>query len=115
VEQPSEPVDSEQVQMPSFGTTLQLIDYNDDDNDTLDAQQPTTVSPSPPPRRYLERHQQSPACYNDFVPQVNCKPRRLLQRGDSVAHVLSRVHNKLLVLLFGQQIELSVNRLVIDT
>ena len=70
VEQSSGSVDDEQVWMPSIGTNLQLIDYDDDDGNgqTLDTQQPTAVSPLPPPRRYPERHQQPPAHYNDFVP-----------------------------------------------
>ena len=72
VEQSSETVDNEQVQTPSIGTNLQLIDGDDDDDDgnrqTVDSQLLTTASPLPPPRRYPERHRQPPARYNDFVP-----------------------------------------------
>ena len=51
MEQSSEPVYSEQVQMPSIDINLELIDYDDDNQQTVDTQQPTTESPLPPPRR----------------------------------------------------------------
>jgi len=55
--------------MPSIGAHLQLIDYDEDDDNqrTMNAQQPTAVSPSPSPRRYPESHRQLPVHYNDFV------------------------------------------------
>ena len=43
VEHLSEQVDSEQVQMPSVENDLQLIHYDDDIQQTVDAQQPTTM------------------------------------------------------------------------
>ena len=68
VEQSSGSVNDEQVRMPSIGTNLQLTYYDDDNRQAVDTQQPTAVSPLPPPRRYPERHRQPPARYNDFVP-----------------------------------------------
>ena len=54
MEQSSEPVDSEKVQMPSIEIKLEPIEYDDNDDDnqqTVDTQQPTTESSLPPPRR----------------------------------------------------------------
>ena len=54
MEQSSEPVDSEQVQMPSIEEHIDYDDndgVDDDNQQTVDTQQPTIESSLPPPRR----------------------------------------------------------------
>ena len=73
-EQTSRPADEIQVKTPNVGTNLQLVDEDDDDQQTMDVhsqtEQPSSRSHSPPPRRYPDRHRQPPARYNDFIPHA---------------------------------------------
>jgi len=59
-EQLASPAEEEQPPTPSFGTSLQLIDDDDCDQQTTDdhrnSEHQVVVSPTAPARRYPERH-----------------------------------------------------------